>query len=210
MAYSIYDILTERVRDYKTHLSSCSTNDDPPAATTLHESNVNLYRYGGFALHSLLKKYSHHSPPSDEHTTSLVILRQLNVSDSKEFDKLPSAIHHLNHGGLNIIKPCMLPYLRILIEKVSLLINDDKRDEFGKQMIEIACKELDKDSDIFRTFIKCIQEAHIDVKAPSNALVIPKLNKELNQKMFHARINEYNYVSINRNRIRIEWQSCPC
>ena len=48
----------------------------------------------------------------------------------------------------------MLPYLLILIEKVSLLINDDKRDEFGKQMIEIACKELDKDSDIFRTFIK--------------------------------------------------------
>ena len=57
MAYSFYDIMTEKVRDYKMHLSS--SVDEPQVelpVTTLHESNISLYRYGGFVLHSLLNK----------------------------------------------------------------------------------------------------------------------------------------------------------
>lgn len=82
-------------------------------------------------------------------------------------------------------------YAALSLNTVSLLINDNKCHEFGRQMIEVACKELDEDPDIFRTFIKCIQESDVDVEAPSNAVVIPRLNIELSKKMFHARINEY-------------------
>ena len=116
MAYIIYDVMTEKVRDYKIHLSS--SIDEPQVelpVATLHESNISLYRYGGFALHSLLNKYSHPVPPSDNHdnnTTSLhTILNQLKIKNSKEMDKLPSAIHHLNRGSLDLTKTWMLPYL---------------------------------------------------------------------------------------------------
>lgn len=73
-------------------------------------------------------------------------------------------------------------YAALSLNTVSLLINDNKCHEFGRQMIEVACKELDEDPDIFRTFIKCIQEADVDVEAPSNAVVIPRLNIELSKK----------------------------
>ena len=45
-------------------------------------------------------------------------------------------------------------------------------------------------------FVKCIQEANVDVTAPAVATVIPKLHQELLRKMFHARVNEYMTASI--------------
>lgn len=89
------------------------------------------------------------------------------------------------------METCMLPYLRIVIEKVSLLVNEDKCHDLGTHMIEVACKELEDDADLFRTFVKCADEAHVDVADPAVAALIPRLHKELSKKLFHARVNEY-------------------
>ena len=62
----MYDIMTAKIKDYKTGdlMDSAATSSsvttyccDSPE-TVFVESNVSLYRYGGFALHSLLKKYN--------------------------------------------------------------------------------------------------------------------------------------------------------
>ena len=57
--------MTEKVKDYKEIFASAvSVNDGPNLLDVEYipkikqkENIVNLYRYGGFALHSLLKKY---------------------------------------------------------------------------------------------------------------------------------------------------------
>ena len=61
IAYIVYDLMTETVKDYKIDLAASTTEvqvDATVAATPrkqMQESNVNLYRYGVFALLSLLK-----------------------------------------------------------------------------------------------------------------------------------------------------------
>ena len=88
----------------------------------------------------------------------------------------------------------MLPCLRIIVESVSSLINElDKCQQLGVHMIETVCEELEGDAELFGTFVKCIQEAHVNVELPS---VIPKLHKELLKKIFHARVNEFMAASV--------------
>ena len=121
------------------------------------------------------------------------VLKQLGIQDS---NKLPAAIHYLNEGGLFLMSSHMLPYLRIIFESVSSLINEDKCQQLGVHMIDTACEELKGDTELFHTFVKCIQEAHVNVELSSVASVIPKLHKELLKKMFHARVNEFMTASV--------------
>ena len=56
IAYHIHDLMAEKVKKYKEDLLAM----DEPAITSgcdkFTESNINLLRYGGFALHSMLAK----------------------------------------------------------------------------------------------------------------------------------------------------------
>jgi hypothetical protein len=199
VAYTVYDLMTEKVKDYKAELASAANEQSsvPPVMSTsksiLCESNVNLYRYGGFALHSLFKKYGTSS--SVDKQTMILVLKHLRVRDTQVCE-LPCAIHYLNEGGLDIMNKCMLPYLRIVIENVRTLINEEKCCQLGTHRIEVACKKLEDNGELFRTLIKCIQEAHVDVMAPVFAAVIPRIHKELLRILFHARVNEYMTASI--------------
>ena len=87
----------------------------------------------------------------------------------------------------------MLPYLRVIVESVSSLINEDNCQQLGVHMIETVCEELEGDAELFGTFVKCIHEAHVNVELPS---VIPKLHKELLKTIFHARVNEFMTASV--------------
>ena len=53
MAYTIYDLMTEKVKDHKVALavSTETASSDSSLVTRFSESNVSLHRYGGFALH---------------------------------------------------------------------------------------------------------------------------------------------------------------
>ena len=204
MAYTIYDLMSEKVKDHKVALavSTETASSDSSLVTRFSESNVSLHRYGGFALHTLLNKYasridtvSTSRSGSQEDEIILSVLKQLKIKDSTQMCQLPDGIHYLNRGGLDIMNMCMLPYLRAVIEKVSSLRNEDMcQKKVNIIMIEIASKEVDDDADLFRTFVKCIHEAGVD--APAVANVVPRINKELSKKMFHARVNEFMTASI--------------
>ncbi len=78
-------------------------SDEPE--TVFVESNVSLYRYGGFALHSLLKKHESEVRVSSSRDRDIVIiLKQLKIKD-EQMSQLPKAIHLLNQGGLYIMNP---------------------------------------------------------------------------------------------------------
>ena len=74
------------------------------------------------------------------------------------------------------VAPCMVA-LRIVIEKVSSLVNEDKCHDLGAHMIEVACKAIEEDADLFRTFVRCSDKACIDVVDPAVAVVLPRLHK---------------------------------
>ena len=120
LAYEVYDKMTERVKNYKTDGMGdpgLEEATDDEAVSTLVESNVSQYRYGGFALHSLMKKYEKSNSKDEVNFLQLLQVKHNEVST------LPFGIQQLQQGGLKIISPCMLPYLRTVIEKVSSLIN---------------------------------------------------------------------------------------
>lgn len=130
IAYIVYDDMTRKVKEYKSHLQPSQLQIEEPAIS-LVESNVCLYRYGGFALHSLLQKYKATKSCHDSHDHEMkIVLRQLTVKHH-QMNLVPYGIQQLNQGGLVIMDPVMLPYLRALIEKISSLVNEDKCHESG-------------------------------------------------------------------------------
>ena len=57
--FNMCDLMTDKVKDFKQHIDpppETATSSDT-VQTTFPGSKVHLYRYGRFALHSLLKKY---------------------------------------------------------------------------------------------------------------------------------------------------------
>ena len=197
LMYTVYDIMTDKVKRYKEKRETTDHSVDDAdihayheeeTGTTFIESNVSLYRYGGFALHSLLQKYKRATGKASSSDTEVVQLLEQLVIKPEQFSSLPSGIHYLNQGGLVIMNPCMLPYLRALIERVSSLVNEEQCREFGKHMIDAACTEIEKDKKVASTFLESIKHAGID---SSSSFVYPKIYNELSKKMFHARVNEF-------------------
>ena len=136
------------------------------------------------------KQVDQQQSPISEVSVCNAVLKQPGIQDSS---RLPAAIHYLNQGGLFLKSSHMLPYLKIIVESVSSLINEDKCQQLGVHMIETACEELEGDAELFGTFVKCIQEADVNVELPS---VITKLHKELLKKIFHARVNKFMTASV--------------
>ena len=42
----------------------------------------------------------------------------------------------------------------------------------GTHMNEVACKKLEDNAELFRRFVKCIQDAHVDIVAPAHLLLL--------------------------------------
>lgn len=83
-----------------------------------------------------------------------------------------------------IVDPNILPYIRMLINTVSSLVNDEQCRDLGQHMIEVARLKIKGDADIHSTFERCINTC-ID-------FTLPAVGKVCNEfTMFHARVNEY-------------------
>lgn len=191
LVYAVYDLMTDKVKEYKKqNVDSLETTTCTDMPTTFCESKVSLYRYGGFALHSLLKKYYKHTQkPCTKDILST--LRHLRVRDD-QLDILPHAVRQLNQGGLDIISPSMLPFVKSLVEKVRSLVNEERCRDFGQHMIETACDDINKDTELTQIFSQCVQDAGVN----TSSVVVSRLYSELSKKIFHARVNEYMTASV--------------
>lgn len=199
VAYIVYDMMTIEVHDYKTELSrndqghqaDCSSaSDSSSSSSTIHpcESNVSLLRYGGFALHSLIQKY-HNGPWQHDNVISLLKKKPESAAS------VPYAIECLNQGRLVIIDPCMLPYIRLLVEKVMSHVNDDQCKQAGQHVIKVARKKIEIDVEIREAFMSCVEHCNV---TPSNSTMstITRVYEEMTLKIFHARVNEYMTASV--------------
>lgn len=194
LCYTVYDLMVERVKEYKVHLSPESDASGACVATgsesaiTLKENDVNLYRYGGFALHSMIEKRKRklETGPKDSCVQLELKFLENQVVQKDQWNELPTPILDLKQGGLHMVKPTMLPFLRQLVEKVASKVNDDMRQEYGHQVIKLAKQELESDSELHALFDKCSIHAGNPPKESEN-----KLFNEFCMKVFHARVNGY-------------------
>lgn len=109
-------------------------------------------------------------------------------------NELPNAIKLLNQGGLTIVSPLMLPYLRAVLSKVTSLVNNDMSKEHGQYMVEVAYKELENDDSLQSAFVSCLRRCNPSIKpCPS---ILAYLHQEFSRKLFHSRVNEYLTASV--------------
>ena len=194
LCYIVYDLMVDQAKDYKASLSTesdatgaCVGASGTESTITLKENNINLYRYGGFALHSMSEKRKRKLETEPKNYCVRLELRFLEnqLIQKEDWDELPTPIKDLKQGGLHVVSPKMLPFLRQLVEKVASKVNDDMRQEYGHQVIKLAKQELESDSELHALFERCT--ASTDVSKENEE----KLFHEFSMKVFHARVNEY-------------------
>lgn len=153
LSYSIHDLMASKVQEHKAQQvmsASTSNNTDAKASQTISESNVALYRYGGFALHSMMEKRKCHITRANA-KNELELLNTLKVR-KEEWDGLPPAIQQLTRVGLDIQSPTLLPLLCKIVEKTFSLVNEKVSRKRGRQMIEHAKQQLDDCSEVKEAF----------------------------------------------------------
>lgn len=188
LAYHVHDLMAERVKDFKKGLSGGIEEQSPITSCSSErfvESNISLLRYGGFALHSMLLKRHRNTSVVVQASAAqeIELLKSIKATD-QEWDTLPSGIKYLQQGGLDIISPRMLPFLRHVVEKIASLVNDKTLREQGRYMIKAALCEIEADAQamsLFNEQVPSTFSTHCKVQVCS----------ELIRKVFHARTNEY-------------------
>ena len=198
LAYHIHDLMVDRVKEYKQNLDSTTSDaitDDTPAKV-FYESKTSLLRYGGFALHSMIKKRKKAtgSTTSTNHDTLSKSERQFLESlksKEEETELIPSAIHHLQQGGLTIITPRFIPFLREVLSKTASLVNEKTCKDLGKNMLLWAKEEITNEvttAAFFKLFNECLPCTCESILTSEQKKM---LCNEFTSKLFHARINEY-------------------
>ena len=114
------------------------------------------------------------------------LLKSMRIKNERCIE-LPLPIQQLQKGGLHIMTPEMLPFLRKVVETVAFMINDEMKKKHGQNMIAIAENHLESDQEIQSLFQTCTSLISSNIPQPCLQTVC----KELTRKIFHARVNEY-------------------
>ena len=161
LAFHIHDLVVDQVKEYKRSIDTTASDkvrsDDTPVAT-FYESSTSLLRYGGFALHAMIKKRKKEVSTLKSHLKSECQLLESMKAKEDEHEQIPSAIHHLQQGGLTIVTPKMLPLLHEVLRKTASLVNETSCKEYGKNMLQVAKTEFSSEATttaFFKLFTEC-------------------------------------------------------
>ena len=94
-------------------------------------------------------------------------------------------------GGLHIMTPEILPFLRKVVETVASMINNDMKTEYGENLILVAEKQLQSDDGLKSSFQSCTSAVRTNF--PQECF------QNVYKELIHARVNEYVHGSIRRN-----------
>ena len=117
------------------------------------------------------------------------IILKLCIRKASEWKELPSPVQYLQEGGLEMVKSEMLPFLRRLVGKVVFFNQWCKEKKYGKNMIDLAVKEIDNDLELFGAFKECLSEVLDFTNYEENDIASVYL--AFTKKIVRARINEY-------------------
>ena len=172
LASVVFDFMARELKEKKSESTSSSTTALPHYQHFREDTDI-LYRYGGFALHSMIEKRKKKSNCQQE-----IKLLHL-MSDQNNTD--------LNQGSLTGISTMLLPFLNTLLTEINRNINQSKLKQFGKNMIKVALPIILQNDILKDMFTTCMKE--IDTTATNEN--IQEICIEFTRKVFNARTNEY-------------------
>ena len=116
-------------QETNTEVSSVSVSDD-----------TSLYRIGGWAIHSLLKQTSERVKHTEDVTTLKEELKLLESMKLDDKTSVPPGLVYLDRGGLLFPKQELLPYLRLVEERLLDVLNENNYRRYGKHLFEVSVK----------------------------------------------------------------------
>ena len=184
LSFILFELMSEKIKDKKIKEFPSATSQSHDTATVdFQESVISLYRYSGFALHSVAENH---------HNTSYVQVLEALRCKQTELDEVPSQIHDLNCGGqFTIISPKIIPYVKLLMQLIMLTVGEENLKVNGHEMIKIAKSNVISNSRLLEQYKKCIQSIEKDCDITFDSCSAETIRIELSQKIFNARINEF-------------------
>ena len=117
---------------------------NPRSDTSAHPTgsdDVALYRLGGWALFSdIQKRKSRLKSPSRCKVGTKQELDVLHLFTIPKADKaqLPAALRYLDRGRLTFPRPCLLPFMRAVEQKMLELLNESIYARYGRRIFEVS------------------------------------------------------------------------
>jgi hypothetical protein len=188
------DLMTVKIKEKKKEEEPLVQNTtNLQESEYFNESTISLFRYSGFALHSMMVNRNRKPATSSKSTENDIEIKILEAMSCKlhELASIPSQIKELDSKNFHIISPKMIPFVQQLVHEVMLNINDQKLQVQGHRLIEVAKAELTKNNELVQSFQTCIYDVQKDCSSSFDESHLETIRKEFTNKITNARINEY-------------------
>ena len=119
-------------------------------------------------------------------------------------DEMPSAMHHLQQGGLHIITPSILPLLQAVVDKTASLVNEQSCKDHGKEMLKVTEAELCNESTTTNFFYLFMQ--HVPSTSTLTTESKMKLCQEFTLKMLFFMQGSMIYFSAAEEYTLNSWE----
>ena len=199
----IIDVKSENVPKRQTICSSESFDDS------------SLYRIAGAALRKMLKKrysaifFSKLSTKRQNITkdeTKLVKLLCFKKTEKqKHIEKLPVGFKILDKGGLLVVKPRVLNFVRHFSRLYRINVNSTKYTLLGSQMLKLARIVVVNSKTTKSMFFDCSR--HVSGTISFSDTVIQNVYKKFTEKLFNTLSNEFlkklKFLSVNKAQVML-------
>ncbi len=190
-----YDLKSAKIKGKKAVGEPNCTSDisGSPAFVQFNESTVSLYRYSGFALHSMIETRSKRlSDGPWSKRNEIEILESLKCKHN-ELNHVQSQVKDLDGGCLSIISPKIIPYVQVLLQNIMSSIGEEQLKTHGHEIIKTAKSSLINHPKLLEKFQLCLDD--IQRECSGNVVfessTIDIVRAEFSDKIFNARINEF-------------------
>ena len=108
-----------------------------------------------------------------------------------ELDHVPSEVQDLAAGGnFTLISSKIIPYVQLLLKKITSSIGEGQLKTHGQEMIKIAKSIVINDPKLLEKFELCLDDIKKN-RVVFESTPVNIIRSELSEKVFNARINEF-------------------
>lgn len=186
------------------HYSTCDSFDD-----------TSLYRITGAVIRKMLRKrysykfFNRHSKTNQDaikEETKLVKLLCLSKQAKQIYiEKLPAGFQVLDKGGLIVVKPRVLNFVRHFSRLYRINVNTNKYTLLGSQMLKLARIVVVHSKTTKSMFFDCSR--HVSGSVSFSDSVVLSVYKELTEKLFNTLSNEFlkklKFLSVNKAQVML-------
>lgn len=196
LASRVSELIAGKIKERKKIDSSSAASSTPitctlPASRSFQESKISLYRYCGFALHSVIGSYS--SRTSANTRQKLSILDKLKCQQN-ELDEVPTEVQNglRSSDRFTITSPKLLPYIQSLMTIIMATIGEEQLKMSGHEMIHKAEEsKLLQNPTLIEEYKNCITAVQKCCDTPINSTIAEEIRLDISRKIFNSRIKEF-------------------